>query len=189
VSRRLPWSQRCRCRCRSSALPGLCRYASLSLYSSLITDASFHFPAWYGHIPGLKVISPYSAEDCRGLLKAAIRDPNPVVFLENEILYGQSFPVSKAAQSEDFLLPIGKAKIERAGTDVTVVAHSRMVGLSLEAAEILKREDGIEVEVINLRSIRPLDTETIVKSVMKTNRCVQSPSCIACCTDSVQPAS
>ncbi|KAL8291862.1 hypothetical protein RQP46_002120 [Phenoliferia psychrophenolica] len=129
------------------------------------------YASWYGQIPGLKVVSPYSAEDCRGLLKAAIRDPNPVVFLENEILYGQSFPVSKAAQSTDFLLPIGKAKIERVGADVTVVAHSRMVGLSLEAAEILKKE-GIDVEVVNMRSIRPLDIETIKESVKKTNRLV-----------------
>ncbi|KAM0751630.1 thiamine diphosphate-binding protein [Meredithblackwellia eburnea MCA 4105] len=129
------------------------------------------YASWYGQIPGLKVVSPYSAEDCRGLLKAAIRDPNPVVFLENEILYGQSFPVSKEAQSTDYLLPIGKAKVERVGKDVTVVAHSRMVGLSLEAAEILKK-DGIDVEVVNLRSIRPLDIETIKESVKKTNRLV-----------------
>ncbi|CEQ39292.1 SPOSA6832_00802, partial [Sporobolomyces salmonicolor] len=130
------------------------------------------YASWYGQIPGLKVVSPYSAEDCRGLLKAAIRDPNPVVFLENEILYGQSFSVSKEAQSTDFLLPIGKAKVERVGKDVTVVGHSRMVGLALEAAEILKKEEGIEVEVINMRSIRPLDIETIKESVKKTNRLV-----------------
>ncbi|KAK4052075.1 pyruvate dehydrogenase E1, beta subunit [Microbotryomycetes sp. JL201] len=130
------------------------------------------YASWYGQIPGLKVVSPWSAEDCRGLLKAAIRDPNPVVVLENEILYGQTFDVSKEAQSTDFLLPIGKAKVERVGKDVTVVAHSRMVGLSLEAAEILKKEEGIEVEVINLRSIRPLDIETIKESIKKTNRLV-----------------
>ncbi|GAA5851053.1 hypothetical protein JCM8547_009165 [Rhodosporidiobolus lusitaniae] len=130
------------------------------------------YAAWYGQIPGLKVVSPYSAEDCRGLLKAAIRDPNPVVVLENEILYGQTFKVSKEAQSTDYLLPIGKAKIERSGKDVTVVGHSRMVGLSLEAAEILKKEDGIDVEVVNLRSIRPLDIDTIKESVKKTNRLV-----------------
>ncbi|GAA5989259.1 hypothetical protein JCM5350_005051 [Sporobolomyces pararoseus] len=129
------------------------------------------YASWYGQIPGLKVVSPYSAEDCRGLLKAAIRDPNPVVVLENEILYGQSFTVSKEAQSTDFILPIGKAKVERQGKDVTVVGHSRMVGLALEAAEILK-EEGIEVEVINMRSIRPLDIETIKESVKKTNRLV-----------------
>ncbi|GAA5852624.1 hypothetical protein JCM3766R1_000062 [Sporobolomyces carnicolor] len=129
------------------------------------------YASWYGQIPGLKVVSPYSAEDCRGLLKAAIRDPNPVVVLENEILYGQSFTVSKEAQSTDYILPIGKAKVERQGKDVTVVGHSRMVGLALEAAEILK-EEGIEVEVINMRSIRPLDIETIKESVKKTNRLV-----------------
>jgi pyruvate dehydrogenase E1 component beta subunit len=127
----------------------------------------------YGQIPGLKVISPYSAEDCKGLLKAAIRDPNPVVFLENEILYGQSFPMSPAAMKDDFVLPIGKAHIERAGGDITLVAHSRTVQLCLEAAEILKKEDGVEAEVINLRSIRPLDMPAIIKSVKKTNRCVR----------------
>lgn len=127
------------------------------------------YAAWYGQIPGLKVVSPWSAEDCRGLLKAAIRDPNPVVVLENEMLYGETFQVSKEAQSPDFILPIGKAKIERVGTDVTVVAHSRMVGLSLQAAEILAKE-GINVEVVNMRSIRPLDIETIKESVKKTNR-------------------
>ena len=128
----------------------------------------------YGQIPGLKVISPYSAEDCKGLLKAAIRDPNPVVFLENEILYGQSFNMSVEAMKDDFLLPIGKAKIEQQGKDITLVAHSRMVQLCLEAAQILKKEDDVEAEVINLRSIRPLDIPTIVKSVKKTNRCVGS---------------
>ena len=127
------------------------------------------YAAWYGQIPGLKVVSPWSAEDCRGLLKAAIRDPNPVVVLENEMLYGETFSVSKEAQSPDFILPIGKAKVERVGTDVTVVAHSRMVGLSLQAAEILAKE-GINVEVVNMRSIRPLDIETIIESVKKTNR-------------------
>lgn len=104
--------------------------------------------------------------------QAAIRDPNPVVVLENEILYGQSFPVSKEAQSTDFLLPIGKAKVERVGKDVTIVGHSRMVSFAMEAAEILKKEEGIEAEVINLRSIRPLDIDTIKASVKKTNRLV-----------------
>jgi len=132
--------------------------------------------SWYGQVPGLKVISPYSAEDCKGLLKAAIRDPNPVVFLENEIMYGVSFPMSAAAQKDNFVLPIGKAKIEREGKDITLVAHSRMVQLSLEAAEILKKEDGVEAEVINLRSIRPLDLDTIINSVKKTNRFVVSSS-------------
>ncbi|GEM11935.1 pyruvate dehydrogenase E1 component subunit beta [Rhodotorula toruloides] len=130
------------------------------------------YAAWYGQIPGLKVVSPWSAEDCRGLLKAAIRDPNPVVVLENEIMYGQTFKVSKEAQSTDFLLPIGKAKIERAGKDVTIVGHSRMVGFALEAAEVLAKEDGVECEVINMRSIRPLDIDTIKASVKKTNRLV-----------------
>jgi len=127
------------------------------------------YAAWYGSIPGLKVVSPWSAEDCKGLLKAAIRDPNPVVFLENEMLYGVSFPMSKEAMSDDFLLPIGKAKVERAGSDVTIVAHSKMVTHSLEAADILAKE-GIKAEVINLRSIRPLDIDTIKESVKKTNR-------------------
>ncbi len=130
------------------------------------------YASWYGQIPGLKVCSPWSAEDARGLLKAAIRDPNPVVFLENEILYGQSFPVTPEILSDDFVLPIGKAKIEREGKDVTIVSHTIGVGTSLNAAEILKKEDGIEAEVINLRSIRPLDIETVIKSIKKTNRIV-----------------
>jgi len=131
------------------------------------------YASWYGQIPGLKVVSPWSAEDCKGLLKSAIRDPNPVVFLENEILYGQSFPVCKeAATTDDFLVDIGKAKIEREGKDITFVAHSRMVGYCVQAAEQLEKEDGIVPEVINLRSIRPLDIDTIIKSVKKTNRLV-----------------
>ncbi|MGE0282909.1 MAG: pyruvate dehydrogenase complex E1 component subunit beta [Rhodospirillaceae bacterium] len=125
------------------------------------------FASWYAHIPGLKVLSPWSAADAKGLLKAAIRDPNPVIFLENEILYGQSFPVPEG----DFVLPIGQAKIERAGKDITLTAYSIMVGKALKAAERLA-EEGIDAEVINLRSIRPLDTETIVASVQKTNRLV-----------------
>ena len=129
------------------------------------------FAAWYGSVPGLKVLSPYSAEDAKGLLKAAIRDPNPVVFLENEILYGQSFPMSKEAQDVDFILPIGKGKIEKSGSDVTLVGHSRSVGQCLEAAVNLEKQ-GISCEVLNLRSIRPLDTELIFNSVQKTNRIV-----------------
>nr|QBH74091.1 pyruvate dehydrogenase [Orthoderella ornata] len=129
------------------------------------------FGAWYSHCPGLKVVSPYNSEDHKGLLKAAIRDPDPVVVLENEILYGATYPMSDAAMSKDFVLPIGKAKIERPGTHVTVVAHSRAVELSLEAAKQLAG-NGIECEVINLRSLRPLDEETIVKSVMKTNHLI-----------------
>ena len=126
------------------------------------------YASWYAHCPGLKVLAPWSAADAKGLLKAAIRDPNPVVFLENEILYGQSFDVP---DDPDFVLPIGKAKIERVGSDVTLVAYSRMVGVALEAAEKLAAE-GIEAEVINLRSIRPLDVPTIIASVKKTNRLV-----------------
>ncbi|KAJ3181054.1 pyruvate dehydrogenase E1, beta subunit [Gaertneriomyces sp. JEL0708] len=129
------------------------------------------YAAWYGQIPGLKVVSPWSAEDAKGLLKASIRDPDPVVFLENEILYGQSFDVSEAALKDDFVIPIGKAKVEKEGTDVTIVAHSRAVGQSIDAAKELEKE-GISVEVINLRSIRPLDINTILKSLKKTNRLV-----------------
>lgn len=129
------------------------------------------FAAWYGSVPGLKVVSPWNSEDAKGLLKAAIRDPNPVVVLENELQYGLSFPMSEEAQSSDFVIPIGKAKVEREGKDITVVSHSRSVGFSLEAAEQLAK-DGISVEVINLRSIRPLDVDTIVKSVKKTNRII-----------------
>lgn len=105
------------------------------------------FAAWYGSVPGLKVVSPYSAEDARGLLKAAIRDPNPVVFLENELLYGQTFEMSAESLKEDFVLPIGKAKIERIGSDVTLVAHSMAVGMALEAAEALLSKEGISCEV------------------------------------------
>ncbi|MBB2198265.1 pyruvate dehydrogenase complex E1 component subunit beta [Gluconacetobacter sp. 1c LMG 22058] len=126
------------------------------------------YASWYGHVPGLKVVAPWSAADAKGLLRAAIRDPNPVIVLENEILYGQKFP---CPVDDDFILPIGRAKIEREGTDVTIVAFSIMVGTALEAAAILA-EQGISAEVINLRTIRPLDTETIVASVKKTNRLV-----------------
>lgn len=129
------------------------------------------FAAWYGSCPGLKVLTPYSAEDARGLLKAAIRDPDPVVFLENELLYGESFPVSAEVLDPSFVLPIGKAKIEREGSDVTVTTFSKMVGYALKAAELLEKE-GISVEVVNLRSIRPLDRATINQSVRKTNRLV-----------------
>ncbi len=126
------------------------------------------YASWYAHCPGLKVIAPWSAADAKGLLKAAIRDPNPVVFLENEILYGQSFPVPTDA---DFVTPIGRAKIERPGTDVTITAFSLPVSHALAAAEKLAA-DGISAEVINLRTLRPLDTATIVESVKKTNRLV-----------------
>jgi pyruvate dehydrogenase E1 component beta subunit len=126
------------------------------------------YASWYGHVPGLKVLSPWSAADAKGLLKSAIRDPNPIIMLENEILYGHS---SEVPDDEDWIVPIGKAKIRRAGSDVTVIAHSIMVGKALEAAETLAGE-GIEAEVIDLRTIRPLDIETIIESVKKTNRVV-----------------
>lgn len=140
--------------------------------SGVAAQHSQCFAAWYGSVPGLKVLSPYSAEDAKGLLKAAIRDPNPVVFLENELLYGATFPMSAEAMHSDFVLPIGKAKVEREGSDATVVAHSRSVQFSLEAAAKLAQEDGVSIEVINLRSIRPLDMDTIVQSVKKTSRLV-----------------
>lgn len=130
------------------------------------------YAAWYGNCPGLKVLSPYSAEDSKGLLKAAIRDPDPVVVLENELMYGISFEVSDEVMSDDFVLPIGKAKIERPGSDITIVAHSRFVGISLEAAEELQTKHAVNCEVVNLRSIRPLDAETIVNSVKKTNHLI-----------------
>jgi pyruvate dehydrogenase E1 component beta subunit len=126
------------------------------------------YSSWYAHVPGLKVISPYFAADAKGLLKAAIRDPNPVIFLENEIAYGRSFPVPKL---EDFVLPIGKARVVKSGKDVTLVAHSICVGLILEAAEKLAAE-GIDAELIDLRTLRPLDTATVVESVKRTNRIV-----------------
>ncbi len=126
------------------------------------------YSAWYGAVPGLKVVAPYDAADAKGLLKAAIRDPNPVVFLEHEIMYGVEFDVPEGI---DWVVPIGKAKVRRTGTDVTLTAHSRMVGFALEAAEVLAAE-GISAEVVDLRTIRPLDRETIVDSVKKTNRLV-----------------
>jgi len=129
------------------------------------------FAAWYSSVPGLKVVAPYSAEDCKGLMKAAIRDENPVVVLENELLYGTPFPLSDEAQSPDFVIPLGKAKVEKEGTDVSIVTFSKMVGVSLEVAKNLEAE-GISVEVINLRTLRPLDRKAIVDTVKKTNRLV-----------------
>jgi pyruvate dehydrogenase E1 component beta subunit len=126
------------------------------------------YTAWYSHVPGLTVIAPYTAADFKGLLKAAIRDPNPIVFLENEILYGQS---SDVPEIDDFVLPIGKARIARAGSDVTLVAWSIGMSYALKAAEQLAA-DGIEAEVIDLRTIRPMDIETVIESVKKTGRCV-----------------
>jgi pyruvate dehydrogenase E1 component beta subunit len=126
------------------------------------------YSAWYSHVPGLKVIAPYTAADAKGLLKAAIRDPNPVIFLENEILYGHSFPVPKL---DDFVLPIGKAKIARVGRDVTIVAFSIGMTYALKAAEELANL-GIDAEVIDLRTLRPMDSATVIESVKKTGRVV-----------------
>ncbi len=126
------------------------------------------YASWYAHVPGLKVISPYSAADAKGLLKSAIRDPNPIIFLENEILYGHSFDVP---DDEDYTVPIGKATVLREGSDVTITAFSITVGLALKAAGELEKE-GISAEVIDLRILRPLDIETIIESVQKTSRCV-----------------
>ncbi|MGH7069054.1 MAG: pyruvate dehydrogenase complex E1 component subunit beta, partial [Acetobacteraceae bacterium] len=126
------------------------------------------YASWYVHVPGLKVAAPWSAADAKGLLRAAIRDPNPVIFLENEILYGHSFDCPAA---EDFVLPLGQAKIERPGDRVTIVAFSIMVGVAMEAADALAGE-GIEAEVINLRTLRPLDIATVVASVRRTNHIV-----------------
>jgi pyruvate dehydrogenase E1 component beta subunit len=126
------------------------------------------YSSWYSHVPGLIVIAPYDAQDAKGLLKAAIRNPNPVVFLEHEMLYGTEFEIPDVP---DWLVPIGKARVRRVGGDVTITAHSRMVGHALKAAEQLSGE-GIEAEVIDLRTLRPLDTATIVESVKKTNRLV-----------------
>ncbi|WP_288757751.1 pyruvate dehydrogenase complex E1 component subunit beta [uncultured Brevundimonas sp.] len=138
--------------------------------SRVAAQHSQDYSAWYAQVPGLKVVAPYDAADAKGLLKAAIRDPNPVVFLEHEMMYGLEFDVPEV---EDYVLPIGKAKVRREGRDVTITAHSRMVGFALQAAEKLA-EEGIEAEVIDLRTLRPLDHETIVESVKKTNRLVSA---------------
>ena len=129
---------------------------------------SHDYSSWYANVPGLKVIAPYDAADAKGLLKSAIRDPNPVVFLEHELLYGIEYEVP---EGDDWLVPIGKAKVRRQGTDLTITAHSRMVGFALQAAEELALL-GISAEVVDLRTLRPLDTETIIASVKKTNRLV-----------------
>jgi pyruvate dehydrogenase E1 component beta subunit len=126
------------------------------------------YGAWYAHVPGLKVLAPYDSADAKGLMKAAIRDPNPVVFLEHEMLYGQEFDVPEGV---DWVVPIGKAKIRRVGTDVTLVAYSRMVGFCLQAAEKLA-EEGIHAEVVDLRTLRPMDIGTVIESIKKTNRVV-----------------
>jgi pyruvate dehydrogenase E1 component subunit beta len=134
------------------------------------------YAPWYGHIPGLIVIAPYDAADAKGLLKAAIRDPNPVVFLEHELIYGETFDIPDV---EDWVLPIGKARVAREGSDVTIVAYSRMVGFALAAADTLAGE-GIDAEVIDLRTIRPLDMETVINSVKKTNRLVTAEESWGC---------
>src|SRR6516164_5970882 len=126
------------------------------------------YASWYAHVPGLKVVAPWSSADAKGLLRAAIRDPNPVIVLENEILYGHTFD---CPTDDDFILPLGRAKVERVGHHVTIVAFSIMVGVALKAAEALA-EQGIEAEVINLRSLRPFDTAMVIESVKKTNRLV-----------------
>jgi pyruvate dehydrogenase E1 component beta subunit len=129
---------------------------------------SHDYAAWYSNVPGLKVLMPYTASDAKGLLKSAIRDPNPVIFLENEILYGQSFPVPKL---DDFTVPIGKARIHRPGKDVTIVSFGIGMTYAIKAAQELEKE-GVDAEIIDLRTIRPMDIETVVASVMKTGRCV-----------------
>ncbi|MEO1104580.1 MAG: pyruvate dehydrogenase complex E1 component subunit beta, partial [Pseudomonadota bacterium] len=140
------------------------------------------FAAWYTHIPGLRVIQPYSAMDAKGLLKSAIRDPNPVIFLENEILYGQSFQVPKL---DDFTVPIGKAKVERKGSDVTIVSFGIGMTYAMKAAEELAGM-GIEAEVVNLRSLRPMDIEAVIRSVRKTNRCVTVEEAFPTCSISAE---
>jgi pyruvate dehydrogenase E1 component beta subunit len=134
----------------------------------LSSQHSQAWESWLAHIPGLKVVAPATPADAKGLLKAAIRDPSPVIFLENEILYGQSFDVPKL---EDFVLPIGKARVARKGSDVTIVSYSRGMAYALEAAKRLA-EEGIEAEVVDLRTLRPLDIDTVLASVRKTNRIV-----------------
>jgi len=136
--------------------------------SRVAAQHSQDYASWYGHVPGLKVVAPYSAADAKGLLKASIRDPNPVIFLEHEIMYGHSFDVP---DTSDWTVPIGKARVVRPGRHVTIVGYSIMVGKALAAAERLA-QDGIEAEVIDLRTIRPLDIATIVESVKRTNRLV-----------------
>ena len=136
--------------------------------SRVAAQHSQDYSSWYSHVPGLKVVAPYSAADAKGLLKAAIRDPNPVIFLEHEILYGHKFDVPVL---DDYVLPIGKARIVREGADVTISSHSRGMEFALAAADQLA-DQGINAEVIDLRSLRPLDTDTVVQSVMKTNRLV-----------------
>ena len=146
--------------------------------SRVAAQHSQDYSNWYASVPGLTVIAPYFAADAKGLLKAAIRDPNPIIFLENEIVYGRSFEVPKI---DDFVLPIGKARVVKQGKDVTIVTYSIAVGLSLEAAEKLAAE-GIDCEIIDLRTLRPLDMETVIASVKKTNRLVTVEQCWPVCS-------
>lgn len=139
--------------------------------AAVAAQHSQDYAAWYGSVPGLKVIVPYDVEDARGLLKAAIRDPDPVVFLENEILYGHSFPTTPEILDKDFVLPIGKAKVMREGKDLTIVTSGRQIEHCLEVAETLAKE-GVSVEVINLRTIKPLDRATVAASISKTHRVI-----------------
>lgn len=129
------------------------------------------FGAWYSSVPGLKVVAPYSSADAKGLIKAAIRDENPVVVLENELLYGTPFPMTDEQQSADWVIPIGEARVEREGADVSIITFSKMVGVALEVAENFEKE-GVSVEVINLLTLRPIDREAIINTVKKTNRLV-----------------
>jgi pyruvate dehydrogenase E1 component beta subunit len=146
--------------------------------SRVAAQHSQDYSAWYASVPGLKVIAPYFAADAKGLLKAAIRDPNPIIFLENEIVYGRSFEVPKI---DDFVLPIGKARVVKQGKDVTLVSYSIAVGLAIEAAEKLA-DEGIDCEIIDLRTLRPLDMETVIASVKKTNRIVTVEQCWPICS-------
>jgi pyruvate dehydrogenase E1 component beta subunit len=136
--------------------------------SRVAAQHSQDYSSWYSHVPGLIVIAPYDAADAKGLLKAAIRNPNPVIFLEHEMLYGTEFEIPDV---KDWIVPIGKAKVRRQGVDVTITAHSRMVGHALKAADELSKQ-GIEAEIVDLRTLRPLDADTILESVRKTNRIV-----------------
>ena len=153
--------------------------------SRVAAQHSQDYSTWYSSVPGLKVIAPYFAADAKGLLKAAIRDPNPIIFLENEIVYGRSFEVPKI---DDFVLPIGKARVVKQGKDVTIVTYSIAVGLALEAAEKLAGE-GIDCEIIDLRTLRPLDMETVLASVKKTNRLVTVEQCWPVCSIGTEVAS
>lgn len=137
--------------------------------NQLAASHSQALESWYAHVPGLKVVAPATARDAKGLLKSAIRDDNPVVFLEGELLYGAKGDVP---EDEDFLIPIGVADVKRPGTDVTIVVHSRPLHEALKAAETLEQEDGISAEVVDPRTLRPMDIDTIIESVRKTNRCV-----------------